>query len=461
MSELALRSPSMSLGNSFSIAAGVVLVGVCGAWLYLKQSTEPAVASLPKIPSYSMPTVQESHETNWLERAEQAFMAGRIVQPEGDSALYFYDKTLQRDPQNAAARQGVERVLGFLINGAESALLKSDWVAASELAEQALQIQPGNVAAKALQSRVFHHQKVVKLADTAVAQIATGNLTKPKGNNALDTYREMLSMDPGNAVALQGIDTVAQRLATLAQTEAFAENHAKAKELIALAKEIAPDTPGIAQTEKLTLQWSDMVKDQAVKEDLLAAAQSMQEGHLVGQMSPNGVGALEHYRSVLTKDPQSKAAESGIQLVISGLIERAWLQSTGDNLVEAEETVTWAVEAGAAEDQLADINSELAFLHKLKRARSGLFDEMVGIKDLQAKRTTAPVLPKGVNTGWVEVLFTVNEEGSVEDVVVVDSSANILHDPAVTAVSRWRFEPYLELGRALPVRSGVRFSFQS
>ncbi len=437
------------------------MVGVAGTWVYLKQGSEPAVAHLPKIPAYVASQALAVEGVDWLDRAEQAFMAGRITQPEGDSALFFYNKMLESDGSNRVARQGIERVMVYLINGAESAILKSDWVAAADLANQALALKPGNVAAKSLLSRVNHHERVKALIDVAVSQVASGNLTKPQGNNALASYREILQMDPGNVVALQGIDAVAQRLATLAQTEAFAENHAKAKELIALAKEIAPDTPGIAQTEKLTLQWSDMVKDQAVKEDLLAAAEAMQQGYLVGQMSPTGIGALEHYRSVLKKDENSPAAKSGVRLVIDGLVERAWLLSRDEDLSDAQATVEMAVEAGADEEQLAEITNELAFLERRNRARAGQFDEMIAIRDLQAKRQAAPVLPKGITTGWVEVLFTVNEEGNVEDVLVADSSEPILDGPAIAAVSRWRFEPYMQMGRPLPVRSGVRFSFQS
>ncbi|MEM9622071.1 MAG: TonB family protein [Pseudomonadota bacterium] len=452
---------NLSLGNSFSIAAGVVLVGVFSTWAYLQQSSEPVIAHLPEIPAYTVTTVQDVNEVNWLERAEQAFMAGRISAPEGDSALYYYQKTLQRDAGNLQARKGVERVTGFLVNAAESAVLKADWVAAEDLATQAMAIAPENRSAISLVSRVNHHQKIRQLEEQAVVQVASGNLTKPKGSNALASYRAILAMDPGNAVALQGIDSVAQRLATLAQTEAFAENHTRARELIALAKEIAPHTPGIAQTEKLTLQWSDMVKDQAVKEDLLAAAEAMQADNLVGQAGDQGPGALTHYRSALTKDPDSRAARSGIQLVINGLIERAWLQSRDEDLTDAEATVALAVEAGAETEQLAEINSELNFLHKRQRARAGKFDEVIAIGELQAKRRTAPVLPRGITEGWVELLFTVNEEGDVEDVVVVDASGYELYEPAVVAVGRWRFEPYRQLGRTMPVRSGVRFTFQS
>jgi protein TonB len=66
-----------------------------------------------------------------------------------------------------------------------------------------------------------------------------------------------------------------------------------------------------------------------------------------------------------------------------------------------------------------------------------------------------------VTEGWVELLFTVSETGEVDDIEVVEASSPELEESAVNAVRRWRFEPYLEQGRPIPVRSGIRFTFQS
>lgn len=461
MNVFADTDESLGLGLSFSIAAWVVILGVVGSWIYLKQGTGQVVADLPEIPTFTLTTVQDIGEVSFIERAEQAYAAGRITRPEGDSALFYYQKMLERDPQNSAAQDGIKRVVGYLINSAESALLQEDWLTASEFAEQTIAVDAGNLAAKSVLSRVQRYQRIKLLSDKAVDQIASGNLTRPKGDNALASYREILSMDPNNAVAKQGIESVAQRLATIAQTEAFAENHERARELIALAKTIAPNAPGIAQTEKLTLQWTDMVKDQAVKEELLAAARAMQEGHLLGTHSPTGIGAMDHYQSVLKRDPSSAAAKSGVQLVISGLLDQAWALSREGRLSEAKIVVAQAAEAGASSIELAEVNNELEFLERRAKARAGEFDDVLPIRSLVARRQNPPDLPRNVGAGWIELLFTVTEDGAVEDVVVVDSSTNALRGPAIAAVKKWRFEPYLDNGRPLPVRSGVRFSFQS
>ena len=119
------------------------------------------------------------------------------------------------------------------------------------------------------------------------------------------------------------------------------------------------------------------------------------------------------------------------------------------------------VGAGASELQLASLTDELEFLRRRTQARAGIFSDVLPIRELTARRQQAPVLPRNASGGWVELLFTVNEDGEVEDVAVVESSNDSLRDPAINAVTKWRFEPYEDDGRPIPVRTGVRFSFQT
>jgi len=187
----------------------------------------------------------------------------------------------------------------------------------------------------------------------------------------------------------------------------------------------------------------------------------MQAGYLVSEQSPTGVGALDHYRSVLLKDPSSVAAQKGIQILLEGLLDSAWQAAARDDLERATRFNDYAAAAGASEEMLNDLSLELAFLDKRDRARAGVFDAVSPIRALTVKRQTEPTLPRGVSSGSIELLFTVDEGGSVQDVQVVSVSNEALIDSAISAVRRWRFEPKLERGRPIPVRTGVRFSFQS
>jgi protein TonB len=63
-------------------------------------------------------------------------------------------------------------------------------------------------------------------------------------------------------------------------------------------------------------------------------------------------------------------------------------------------------------------------------------------------------------SGWVELQFTVAIDGSVQDVVVTDSQPHVTFDKsAMAALRRWRYNPVMRDGVAVPQRAVVRMRF--
>jgi len=167
---------------------------------------------------------------------------------------------------------------------------------------------------------------------------------------------------------------------------------------------------------------------------------------------------------VLEKDPSSEAATRGLGLVAQELISRAWTQVRGQDLSGATQAAADAKLAGAEEAALAELAAEIDYQNQLANARLGRIDLQLPISKLKTINQAPPVYPKravakGI-TGWVSVEFTVSPTGEVVDAKVADSSNNLFDRAALTAIEGWRFEPYLQDERAVPVRSGVRFSFK-
>lgn len=454
------RQAPVNLGRSFTLAAWLVIVGVLASWLVLKQDQQQIASNLPEIPQFDLATSPETSSASFLELADQAYAAGRIAQPESNNALYFFRQQLQLDTTDVDALNGLKRVGTFLINDAERAMLEGDWSLALRQAQAAAGIESTSIAAGSVLARLDRRDRVLDLNRKAVVEFDAGNLTKPKGANALASYRAVLQLDPANETALQGITRVAQRLAALAQTAAFSENHKRAKELIADAKRIAPGTPGIAETEKLIAEWTNMVEDQAVQNDLLAASEAYQRGYLLDVDAPDGKGAPGHYRAVLSREPDSPTAKAGIDLVQTDIIGRGWVAARQENLGAMAAHIADAKDAGASDSMLLEIRGEYEFLDRRERARAGIFDSVVALSELVIRRRSEPVLPRSAEGGYVELLLTVDEEGLVQDIEIAGSDNEELHTPSIEAVEKWRFEPLLEGGRPIPVRTGVRFSFQ-
>ena len=69
-------------------------------------------------------------------------------------------------------------------------------------------------------------------------------------------------------------------------------------------------------------------------------------------------------------------------------------------------------------------------------------------QDLPAESVAPEGVPKpGELRGSIVIEFTITVEGTVKDIVVVESThPGVFDEPAINAVRRWRYEPKIENG---------------
>ncbi len=453
-----------SLLSSFGIASLVVVLGVASAWVVLKASSEQTVAALPPLPKFAWAQsamVTSNEELTLLERAEAAFAAGRVTAPEGASAFHFYSMAVAENGEDEEAAAGLTRTISYIMGLAENAVFRNEWSKAESLARQILAVSPEHEQAGNLLSRTLRFQKIEQLTTQAAGHLARGQLDSPISNNAVSTYRRMLRLDPGNVVAVQGLETVAGRFLANAQTAAFAGDLNAAKDFIARAQAVSPEHSDIKRTQKMLADWNQVNRDQAMQKQLLAAADALQQDRLIGTGDDN---ALALYEKVLAADPKSEAATRGKQLVAEALVDKAWTQLRAGELEVANATMGDARSAGAKASALLELEKELTYQTTLANAREGQFDKTLPVSSLKVTRRESPEYPKLASKreidGWVEVVFTVSVDGEVVDAKVHKTSEEMFNRSALQAIKRWRFEPYRENDRLVPVRTGVRFAFR-
>lgn len=460
-----------NIAGSFGAASAVVIAGVLAAWVFVKHdpaaspealldrevqiSTQVSDGAIERGPS-SRPAAN-----SLLEQAEIAFAAGRIIEPEFDNALNYYRSLLETEPDNKEAAQGVERVVAYLENQAEGAVFQNDWDAARAYAAVILNVRPDDAHAHELRARINKLERVQTLTAKALDQSARGNLVNPKDNNAADSYRAILALDPDNSVAAQGMRSIVQRLVANAQSASLAGEQDKAQKFLAAARAIDPDAPGIAAVDKFSKQAKRSADDRNSRNDLLAALEALQADRLMPPSVPN---AFDLLRAVLARDPQSAAAQQGLTLVRDALLDRAQSLMAGGSLEQAGGVLVQAKVAGADSARIEQLKSELAYQNRLKDARAGRFDRLYAVSELKITKQVAPNYPRSARAngmqGWVELEFTVTEQGDVRDAKSRGSSAAIFEGAAISAINRWHFAPILDDGRPVPVRAVLRFTFK-
>jgi len=121
----------------------------------------PAIQSIdPGLSGFSaakkrLKTLKETNEL--LKAGDDALDTGQVLEPRNSSALYFYNKVLQKDPQNESALRGLARVQETLIERALEFALELDFETADVWLQEA--------------STVRQDQKPVEDARFEVAEI--------------------------------------------------------------------------------------------------------------------------------------------------------------------------------------------------------------------------------------------------------------------------------------------------
>lgn len=453
-------SRSINLVHSFGLAALLIVAGVTSTWVVLKRSSEQTIQAFPEIARFQFdtaPVPATQAAVTWIQSGDDAYAAGRIVEPQADNALYYFEKALEESPGHEEALIGLERVSQYLRSSVESAIFRGDWDAARKQIALIQDTWPGDVEARLLLTRVNRFEELEVLMALADRQVNALQLTEPEDANALATYRKILSIEPENAEAQRGIQSIAQRLLGYAQSAALAGEQSRARGLIAKVKNIDARADGLAEAEKLVAQWTEMVASQQEKDQLESAAAALEAGRLAGPGSDN---ALALFDAVLSAEPDNRAAMQGKRLVAGALLQRAWSDVRAGRFDDAEMNISLAVPAGANPAEVSTVQDELIYQRTLARARQGEFDSLHSLSELDVRRREMPEYPRNaVGDGWAEVGFTVSETGEVVDAKVLKSSHRMFEESAVDAINHWRFKPMMLKGGPIPVRSAVRFAF--
>ena len=186
---------------------------------------------------------------------------------------------------------------------------------------------------------------------------------------------------------------------------------------------------------------------------LLSADTALSQGRLT---APPGSNAYELYNRVLELEPDSKEASKGLQTIRQRLINQALAQLATGALEEAGDSLQAAADAGANPMMVADLNREVNYRQRLADAEAGQFDTLYPVDQLVAIDQKPPRLDR--DQASVEVRFTVTTDGNVIDLEILNTTSTDAERELRSALSEWRFEPFLYNGRPVPVRSSVIFN---
>ena len=217
-----------------------------------------------------------------VKQGDQLRLAGFLVSPSGGNAKELYKLALAKAPGNDDAMDGLRQVRESLLQRGRAELARNEPASALEAFQAAADI-PGHASevepllARAqneldlLRKREANERDVRGLLASAQTSLQQDSLVGPRGRSALDLYRRIFDLSPGNSEALAGIAAVRTRLVELA---------AKARDRGSLEDERElPSTPG------RTMKYRGKGTRRSTNFLLASSKISMYSGRLLPQMT--------------------------------------------------------------------------------------------------------------------------------------------------------------------------------
>ena len=318
-----------------------------------------------------------------------------------------------------------------------------------------------------------------------MAQLAyeAGMLTEPENYSAWTLFAGVLEQEPGNVIALEGLNKVAADLlqrsavaleqgryddarATVDRILGALPDHEGAMALALRVEDAAPkpETEPVAEPETVQVVVAaprpEPVREEP-KVDLVLLAhdafdQAMRENRL---LTPANDNARLHVKRMIDENATHELAIRDRDLLVTELLARS---TQALEALDPDAARTWIDEA----ERIAADQAPIA------AARTVLTDRLIAMetaKPLPASALTvidyvAPEYPRNAATrgveGWVDVQFMVASDGSTRNIVVADAShERYFREEAMAAVSQWRFEPRVFMDRPIDQQTYTRVRF--
>ncbi|HEY8586289.1 MAG TPA: hypothetical protein VIL60_06105 [Rhodanobacter sp.] len=343
-----------------------------------------------------------------VDRAKQAFAAGKLDGAEGAGALY--QRVLRADPDNAVAAHGVDQVGYALAVQARQALDAGDSATADARIEQLAALQPNSGALPALRALQAQRRKQDTSALDAALKagqeaLRAGRIDGSGDDTALAYFQNALKLDPDNAQARAGLGRVAQAITVRASAALDAGDTVQAAKLLDQAEQLAPKSADLAAARARLDQRAAPTPEVAPAAMAVSPQQSAAVAQLVRRaqiatsngniMMPPGDSAYDLYRSALAIDGNNEAARDGLHALpsqVEGLFNQALatgnLSRAGDMLANLAELAPGDAAQGARSNRLAS-----AWLDQAEQ-QLGRGDRIGASQSLQRARKLAPSNPR-------------------------------------------------------------------
>jgi tetratricopeptide (TPR) repeat protein len=411
----AIAKPSSTVSRrALALIVGIGVVGLLvtiAAIVPFKgedPGTEKSVVRTKRAPLKDPTPTPDQEIAKLLAQAESWIRAGRLATPRGDNALDAFRAVLKLEPGNEVARQGVELIYWRYIELAKGAISARLFDKADAYLEQAEAILPREPAVQRVRGELLTavqaaddrparaeepKERIEQLLNEAEESLKTELWTERAANDALEKFRAVQQLDPGNPQAKQGIDRIVARLVEVATVATDSTLFEEADAYLSQAETLRPKVPSVRSARvQLTARREAHGRGEQIAHLLAAGKGNLDANRMTW---PPGDNALEQFRAVLRLDSGNAEANAGLEQIVERYVQLAMTAGTSGHFDEAQryldraETIRpRATSVQTAREQLQAMTATRAAETKRVQQIRRLLAEAE--KSLQAGRLTRP-----------------------------------------------------------------------
>ena len=206
-----------------------------------ESETSPSAPQTPAVPP-------SKAIAGLLKKADQAMATQHYVEPKNGSALALYGQVLAQDKGNTAANDGIEKIYKSILQQADDALDRGDEHESARLIAQLSALPHKSEELGPLQTRLKTLAEVLPLLTRAADALQQGHATAPPRDNALEIYRHVLELDPGNKLADRGLGQIQGKYLDRALAAAAQDDFSGADKFLTEASPIRPGSQQLLDT---------------------------------------------------------------------------------------------------------------------------------------------------------------------------------------------------------------------
>ncbi len=183
-----------------------------------------------------------------LAQGDQKMASSKFISPRSDNAYQFFLDVLALDSSNKVAKQKINKIQTILLSKLQTAENDKNFRLAQQLSKLILSTSlAGHYLSEAYmlasEKDKFFNNKISALLAQANEQIKSKKLILPVGDNATESYREILTIKENHKLAIKGLNYIIEAQKKLAEKKLSDGNINQALVIINASVAIFPDEP--------------------------------------------------------------------------------------------------------------------------------------------------------------------------------------------------------------------------